>query len=117
MRRRDAARAGGIATLLLVGAAACGGGGGGAKPPTYTPVSATADGSLYTLTLGDLKMVIDGANGARVIEFSFRGQNVLVTQDENINFGSTYWPSPQASWCTTGGGCWPPPAALDGGPY
>ena len=115
MRRQDALRSGGIAALLLAGAGACGG--GGPKPPTYTPVSATADGSLYTLTLGDLKMVIDGANGARVIEFSFRGQNVLVTQDENINFGSTYWPSPQASWCTAGGGCWPPPAALDSGPY
>ena len=104
--------------LLLAGAGACGSGGsGGVKPPIYTPVSATTDGSLYTLTLGDLKMVIDGVNGARVIEFSFRGTNVLVTQDENINFGSTYWPSPQSSWCTAGGGCWPPPAALDTGAY
>ena len=38
---------------------------------------------LYTLTLGDLKMVVDGAKGARITEFSLRGTNVLVTRDRD----------------------------------
>ena len=111
-------RAGATLALLLACAGGCGGG-GGEKPPTFTPVSAASDGAgLYTLTLGDLKMVVDGAKGARITEFSLRGTNVLVTRDQSHdNFGSTYWPSPQSSWCTAGGGCWPPPAAIDGGAY
>src|SRR5262245_19416936 len=101
--------------FLCAGAGACGG--GGDKPPVYTPVSATNDGSLYTLTLGDLKMVVDASWGARVTEFSFRGKNMLVTRDENINFGATYWPSPQSSWCTAANGCWPAPPTIDQGTY
>jgi hypothetical protein len=103
--------------VLAVGAGACGGG-GGEKAPVYTPVSATQDGDLYTLQLGDLKMVIDSAHGARVTEFSLFGENVLLTHDQNHNtYGSDIWPSPQSSWCTAGGGCWPPPASIDDQAY
>jgi hypothetical protein len=102
--------------LLLACAGACGGG-GGEPPVTYAPVSATTDGSLYTLALGDLKMVVDATRGARITEVSLRGTNVLVTRDQNGTYGSTYWPSPQSSWCTAGGGCWPPPAAIDNQSY
>ena len=42
---------------------------------------------------------------------------MLVTRDENGTYGSTYWPSPQSSWCPAGAGCWPPPAAVDSGAY
>jgi hypothetical protein len=101
------------AMFLAVAAGACGGG-GGEKAPVYTPVSVTNDGDVYTLQLGDLKMVVDGARGAHVAEFSLFGTNVLLTRDQNRNtYGSVYWPSPQASWCAAGGGCWPPPAAID----
>jgi hypothetical protein len=100
---------------MLAGAGACG---GGDKPVSFTPVSATTDGAgIYTLQLGALKMVVDGTRGARVTEFSLQGTNALVTRDENGTYGSTYWPSPQSSWCTAGGGCWPPPAPIDNGPY
>src|SRR5262245_5729787 len=102
------------AMLLVACAAGCGGGGGGEKQPVYTPVSATKDGDLYTLQLGDLKMVVDGA---RITEFSLGGTNALVARDDSANYGSTYWPSPQASWCAGGVGCWPPPAAIDAQPY
>jgi hypothetical protein len=95
---------------------ACGGGGGD-KPPTFTPVSATSAGDLYTLELGDLKMVVDGARGARITELSLQGTNLLVTRDENGTYGSTYWPSPQSTWCAAMGACGPPPAAIDTGPY
>jgi hypothetical protein len=102
--------------LLLVCVTGCGGSSGD-KPLTYKPVSATTDGTFYTLTMGDLKMVVDGSHGARITEFSLRGKSVLVTADENINYGATYWPSPQASWCTGGVDCWPPPDAIDSGTY
>jgi len=103
-----------VPALVLACAGACG---GGDQPITYTPVSATSDGSLYTLNLGDLKMVVDASTGARITEFSLVGTNVLVTSDVNANYGATYWPSPQSSWCAAGGGCWPPIAAIDNEAY
>ena len=51
--------------------------GGGASPPSYLPVSATNQDSLYTIEMGSLKMVVDAAVGARVTEFSLAGTNVL----------------------------------------
>ncbi len=97
----------------FVGVSAGGCGGDGDETVSYTPVSATTDGGLYTLQLGALKLVIDGTRGARITEFSVKGTNVLVTRDENGTYGSTYWPSPQSSWCAGGAACWPPPGAID----
>src|SRR5262245_32367067 len=105
MRRREAGGGARVIfawpALLLACAGACGG--AGDKPISFTPVAATTDGRLYTLTLGDLKMVVDAMKGARITEFSLRGKNALVTHDENSNYGGTYWPSPQSSWCAAGG--------------
>ncbi len=106
----------GLAGVVWACAGACGGGGDSA--PSYTPVSATTDGELYTLALGDLRMVIDASKGARITEFSLEGTNVLIDADVGgANYGSTYWVSPQSSWCAAGGGCWPPIAAIDTKPY
>jgi hypothetical protein len=110
-------RAIGVAGVVWTLAGACGGG-GSAKAPTYTPVSATVDGDVYTLTVGPLKMVVDGGRGARITGFSYDGADVLVSRDVNgTNYGATYWPSPQSSWCAAGGACWPPIAAIDTQPY
>src|SRR5262245_66441315 len=97
--------------LLLACAAGCGG--GGAKGPSFTPVSATQDGNFYTLQLGDLKMVVDAGRGARITEFSLGGTNALVIRDDSANYGSTYWTSPQSTWCAAGTGCWPAPPEVD----
>ena len=102
-----------LAAVLLAGA--CGGGGDDAL--SYAPVSATSAGDLFTLKLGDVKMVVDASTGARITEFSLRGTNALVTEEENLNYGATFWPSPQSSWCATGLDCFPPPEAIDAGPY
>jgi hypothetical protein len=89
-----------------------------ASAPPFSPVSATSHGNVYTLELGALKMVIDAATGARITEFSLNGRNVLTGPSVNAtNYGSTYWPSPQSSWCSAGAGCWPPIAAIDSQPY
>jgi hypothetical protein len=105
-----------VGALVLTGAAACGGE-EAEKPPSFTPVSATSEGNVYSLRLGDMKLVIDGMRGAVTTEFSLDGKNALVTRDENSTYGSIFWPSPQSSWCAAGGACWPPPAAIDGQPY
>jgi hypothetical protein len=81
-------------------------------------VSATSAGDVYTLKMVALKMVVDASAGARVTEFSLDGANVLTGSDLSpLNYGSTYWPSPQSSWCASTGGCWPPIVAIDSGTY
>jgi hypothetical protein len=103
--------------LAVACGAACGGGSTG---PSYMPVSVTTDatGSLLTLTMGDLAMVVDEATGGRITEFSLKGTNVLTGPDVDYeNYGATFWPSPQSSWCQAGGGCWPPDAIIDSDPY
>ncbi len=90
-------------------------GNGGNVSSDYQPVSATSSSpQKYTLQMGPIKLVIDGATGARIIEFSYNGTNIFTGPDVNpSNYGSTFWPSPQSSWCAAGGGCWPPIAAID----
>jgi len=103
-------------TLTVGLLVACGGACGGSSGVSYTPVSATADATatLYTLDMGALKMVIDASMGARITEFSLNGANVLTGPDvDSENYGSTYWPSPQSTWCQSGTGCWPPIGPID----
>lgn len=54
-------------------------------------------------------MVIDSSNGGRIMEFGYRGRNVLVTSGPQV--GSTFWISPQSLWG------WPPPVEIDSAPY
>lgn len=61
------------------------------------------------ILVGALRMVVDPAIGGRIIEFSSRGRNVLVTYGPQ--FGSTFWVSPQSLWN------WPPPNEIDSAPY
>jgi hypothetical protein len=99
---------------------AWGGACGGSSGPSYTPVSVTTDatGTLYTLDMGALKMAIDASMGARITEFSLEGTNVLTGPDvDPENYGGTYWPSPQSSWCQSGTGCWPPIGPIDNRMY
>ena len=65
--------------------------------------------SIDGLVNGPLTVRVDAAAGGRIIEFSLNGRNALMTTGPEI--GSTFWPSPQSAWD------WPPPAALDRGPY
>ncbi len=94
------------------------GGTGGNVSNDYQPVSATYDSgsNTYTLQMGPIKMVINGGKGARIVEYSYNGSNVLTGPDVNsTNYGSTFWPSPQSSWYS--GSTWPPIAAIDTAAY
>jgi hypothetical protein len=70
------------------------------------------DGILFTLEMDDLHLEIDAARGARVTALRLAGRNLLVGPEvDTINFGSTFWTSPQALWG------WPPVVEIDDAPY
>lgn len=66
-------------------------------------------GTKCEVVVGTLRMVVDPALGGRILEFSCRGRNALVTSGPQV--GSTFWISPQALWD------WPPPAEIDSSLY
>jgi hypothetical protein len=71
----------------------------------------------YVLEFGSLLLEVDPAAGARVTRFAYRGQNVLTGPELSaINWGSTFWPSPQAQW-EAPPDHWPPIPEVDSGPY
>jgi hypothetical protein len=75
-------------------------------------VRVTQEGSRFRLASGDIALTIDASVGARVVEFSLLGRNVLTTPSLHPeSYGSTFWTSPQSDWD------WPPPAEIDVDPY
>jgi hypothetical protein len=81
---------------------------------TATPqsVAPEIDGSIYRWRLGELSLDVDAAYGARIVGFRIGAENILTGPEVNaLNFGSTFWTSPQADWN------WPPLAELDSEPY
>jgi hypothetical protein len=58
-----------------------------------------------------ITFIASATNGGRISVFGVGGQNLLTGPDINAtNWGSTFWPSPQA-WA------WPPDPAFDSAPY
>lgn len=66
-------------------------------------------GTKCEVEVDTLRVVVDPALGGRILEFSCRGRNALVTSGPQV--GSTFWISPQSLWG------WPPPAEIDSAPY
>ena len=60
----------------------------------------------WSFTFGRYRLVVAGAHGARIIEFSIDDNNLIDPTD-----GSTFWPSPQQAYP------WPPPAEIDSAAY
>lgn len=77
------------------------------------PVTPTDNGDGVTFAGPDHELVIEVA-GARVMEYSLGGENVLRTTGERHQQGSTLWVSPQKNWTPTD---WPPPATIDDEDY
>jgi hypothetical protein len=70
-------------------------------------------GGVYTLTHGEVAMVVTTEQGGRVLSFTVAGAETLVQEGEAAQHGSTFWPSPQI-WS------WPPAisiAEIDPNPY
>ncbi|GAA5173265.1 hypothetical protein GCM10025771_00360 [Niveibacterium umoris] len=67
---------------------------------------------LIQLCNGNASLVIDAAQGGRIVSLRCEGGEVLAQPaDHPENFGSTFWDAPQSMWG------WPPRAVLDSGPY
>jgi hypothetical protein len=80
-----------------------------ADASTVVPV---LSGGHYVFSWNQLVLEIDPQTGGRVVTFSLAGQNVLTGPSTNaINYGSTFWTSPQADWG------WPPVPEIDSLPY
>jgi hypothetical protein len=69
-------------------------------------------GSIHRWRFGDVSLEVDAAIGARVTAFCVGSENILTGPTVNpLNFGSTFWTSPQADWG------WPPVVEIDRGSY
>jgi hypothetical protein len=80
------------------------------SPNGVIPVCTSAQ--LCTFSWGSYGFGVDAAHGARIVEFSLSGNNILLTQAAGAaEFGATFWPSPQTLWG------WPPIATIDTGAY
>ncbi len=74
--------------------------------PTAT---GTGNGIRWTLTMGQTVFMAGPKHGGRIHALQFDGSEILHRDTSSAtNYGSTFWPSPQAVWN------WPPPANLDG---
>lgn len=85
-------------------------------PPQQMTPSAESEGTPravvsrynYRIDFGPYGFEVDASNGARIVEFSLDGRNVLASvKDSPESYGSTFWLSPQSDWK------WPPPLELD----
>jgi Domain of unknown function (DUF4380) len=71
-----------------------------------------AEPSRFGLDLDDARLEVDASVGGRVTALRLAGRNLLTAPEvDPVNFGSTFWTSPQAEWG------WPPVAAIDTAPY
>jgi hypothetical protein len=84
-----------------------------------TPIST---GVRYRLSFEDVTFEVEPLSGGRITTFALGSINLLLDSAATgspINWGSTFWTSPQAAWdgmaSTTGD--WPPPAPVDSSPY
>lgn len=69
-------------------------------------------GDIYSYVWGRRRLTLDLAHGARITHFGLDDRNLLTGPDvDMVNFGSTFWPSPQDRWG------WPPVPELDSDPY
>jgi len=108
---RAGASEGGAGGVDSVADGRCGQGfaaGSSAVPPkldgTVTPKS-DASGN-WSFSFGRYRLVVAGGKGAKVIEFSIDGNNLI-----DATGGSTFWPSPQQNYT------WPVPPAIDSAAY
>jgi hypothetical protein len=70
------------------------------------------EGSHVRWRLGEAILEVDAAQGARVTAFRIGDEDILLGPAINaLNFGSTFWTSPQSQWG------WPPPPEIDSVPY
>lgn len=74
----------------------------------------------YVLEFENTVFEVDPTVGGRITTFSVAGQNVLAGADvtgNDVNWGSTVWPSPQTAWDSDAEEDWPPLEHVDSAQY
>jgi hypothetical protein len=90
--------------------AAAGQGAAGSAPAA--PGKLSNEAGVYTFSVGRRSLAVDAMRGARITRFGLDEQNLLTGPDvDMLNYGSTFWPSPQERWG------WPPVPELDSAAY
>jgi len=78
-----------------------------APPPLRGTITPQVDSAgNWSFNFGRYRFVVAAKHGARIIEFSLDGVNLI-----DATGGSTFWPSPQQAYP------WPPPAQIDTAAY
>ncbi len=76
------------------------------------PVEPIERGKRFVFQFGAISFEVDPTMGGRVTSLRFEGTELLTGPElEPVNFGSTFWPSPQSVWF------WPPPPEWDSAPF
>jgi len=89
-------------------------GAAGSAASSVVPVELPSSG-LYRFTAGDVVLEVDPKTGGRVSKYSLSGTDMIMTAaTDSTTWGSVFWTSPRLkTWSPE----WPPPAAIDNGPY
>jgi hypothetical protein len=71
----------------------------------------TGAGQRWTFTSGPATLKSGPKGAGRIISLQYNGSEILhMDTGTATNYGSTFWPSPQAAWASN----WPPSANIDG---
>ncbi|HKU40440.1 MAG TPA: hypothetical protein VJR89_19900, partial [Polyangiales bacterium] len=122
---RAEAGAGGGAGMSVAGGAAGPSGSGGNSGAGAGAGSGSGSGGIaavaprvveregkFVVSVADVAFEIDPKLGGRMTGCTLGGRNLLTGPEvDALNFGSTFWPSPQARWN------WPPVPEIDSQPY
>lgn len=84
-----------------------------AAPLRAGPVIPQVSGSGYAFAFPSSgpRLEVEPSIGARLSSLKLGAIEFLFVDRAGINWGATFWPSPQSVWA------WPPPEALDRSPY
>jgi hypothetical protein len=70
------------------------------------------ENGLFSMQCDEVSLLIDPKLGARIVSAQINEKEILLQQGSQLlNWGSTFWPSPQIRWN------WPPPFAIHFGGY
>jgi hypothetical protein len=85
---------------------------GGGQASVQLTVQPTVHDGRHVLEFDDVRFEADATLGGRITALCFAGRNLLVGPEiDTVNFGSTFWTSPQEHWG------WPPLVEIDSSPY
>lgn len=76
-----------------------------------TPSVRKADDSKYVVSVGSTTLVVDAAQGGKVLSYKYKDSEIISQVPRPNAFGSTFWTSPQIEWN------WPPVPEYDTAPY